>query len=110
MKMGLCVLAYLNHSKNIPLVIGGKFDDDGQACGVFGYSDASLGTGPKGRSIKAHLFKLDRKAGAIATKCNTTVSVYTSSFEAELEGVTSGMKPALRLMNILNILLLLMEI
>lgn len=103
LKMAKCVLVYLNFTKNIPLVIGGQPSSNGvDDCQLIGYSDASLGTGPKGRSIKAHMFKLGPDAGAITAKCNTTISVYTSSFEAELEGVTSGMKTALRLMNILD--------
>lgn len=102
MKMAKCVLAYLNFTKDIPLVIGGVPSDGVDTCQLIGYSDASLGTGPKGRSIKAHMFKLGSDAGAITAKCNTTISVYTSSFEAELEGATSGMKTALRLMNILD--------
>ena len=100
LKMGKAVLSYLYHTKDIPLVIGG--DTTTGNCELIGYSDASLGTGPKGRSIKAHMFKLGSQCGAVTAKCSTTTSVYTSSFEAELDGVTSCMKTASRLMNILN--------
>lgn len=94
MKMGKAVLSYLHHTR-------GEMDAANN-CELIGYSDASLGTGPKRGSIKAHMFKLGSKSGAITSKCNTTASVYTSSFEAELDGVTSGMKTALRLMKILD--------
>ncbi len=101
MVTGKGVLAYLLHTKNLPLVLGGKCETE-SAVDIIGYSDASLGTGTKGRSIKAHMFKLGTESGAITAKCGNSTSVYTSSFEAELDGVVTGMKTAARLMNILD--------
>lgn len=109
-KMAKCVLSYLLHSKDLPLVVGGKLnetEDSGKIeeqydIQVVGSSDASLGTGPKGRSVKAHIFKLNPDAGGVASKCTTSTSVYTSSFEAELDGIASSFKTASRLMNILD--------
>ncbi len=54
-------------------------------------------------SIKAHVLKLNNsQAGGVASKCTTSTSVYTSSFEAELDGITSSFKTASRLMDILD--------
>jgi hypothetical protein len=99
MKTARGVLSYLSHTRTLPLILGGV---DQHNVDITGYSDASLGTGSKGRSVKAHLFKLSQQAGAITAKCGTSTSVYTSSFEAELDGVVTGMKTASRLMNILQ--------
>ncbi len=109
MKMGRGVLSYLYHTRELPLVVGGILEknstaENGEehAIQVVGSSDASLGTGPKGKSIKAHVFKLNPQAGGVASKCTTSTSVYTSSFEAELDGITSSFKTASRLMDILD--------
>eukprot|EP01041_Mallomonas_annulata_P017748 gene17748-36355_t len=71
------VLNYLFHSSSLSLVLGG-----GPTIAIHGYSDASVGTGPKGRSIVSNLVKLSPKAGAITAKVTANQSVVTSSFEA----------------------------
>ena len=96
MLMGRYVLAYLNTTREYPLVLGGTSPLD-----LHGYTDASLGTAPKGRSVVAHLVKLNPSAGAIAAKVTANQSVVTSSFEAELDGVTRGIKSVNRIKNIL---------
>jgi hypothetical protein len=101
LKMGKLVLSYLYHSKDLPLVLGGPLSEDNKIQ-LTGYSDASLGTGPKGRSVKAHMFKLGEKAGSIVAKSGTSTSVYTSSFEAELDGITSAYKTTAKLLNMLE--------
>jgi hypothetical protein len=106
MKMGKCVCAYLHHTRDIPLIIGGDHqlinEKEEYAIKVTGYTDASLGTGPKGRSIKAEMFKLSPQAGAITSRSGASTSVFLSSFEAELDGIASGFKTASRINNILQ--------
>eukprot|EP01036_Dinobryon_divergens_P034000 gene34000-43929_t len=80
---------------SLPLVLGG-----GPTIAIHGYSDASLGTGPKGRSIVSNLVKLSPEAGAITAKVTANQSVVTSSFEAELDGVTRGVAKGLRHMEL----------
>ncbi len=99
LKMARYVLAYLYHTKEVPLVLGGDLSINNKV-ELTAYSDASLGTGPKGRSIKANMLKLGNEAGSIVAKASTSTSVYTSSFEAELDGVTSAYKTSLKILNI----------
>jgi hypothetical protein len=97
MRMAEHVLMYLNTTKHYPLVLGGTSEID-----VHTYTDASLGTGPKGRSVIANLTKLHPEAGAVSAYTKATNVVFTSSFEAELDGVTRGMKASSRTTNILK--------
>ena len=97
MKMAMYCLSYLFYTKDLPLVLGGKSELQ-----ITGYTDASLGTGPKGRSIVGQMIKLNDSSGAISAKAHATQCVFTSSFEAELDGVTSAMKSISRVSNILN--------
>ena len=97
MKMAIYCLSYLFYTKDLPLVLGGNSELQ-----ITGYTDASLGTGPKGRSILGQMIKLNENSGAISAKAHATQCVFTSSFEAELDGVASAMKSISRVSNILN--------
>ena len=97
MNMALYCIGYLNTTKDLPLVLGGD-----PVIRVYGYSDASLGTGPKSRSITGQLVKLSEKAGAVFAKASAQQTVRLSSFEAELDGLTSVMKSIMRINNILD--------
>jgi hypothetical protein len=68
-----------------PLVLGG-FDP----IEVLTYTDASLNTAPKGRSVIAYGTRLGMKAGLVSAKAQATMDVVLSSFEAELHGVDVG--------------------
>jgi hypothetical protein len=96
-KMAYHLLSYLYYSKEMPLVLGGTDD-----LRITSYTDASLGTGPKGRSILGHATKLGVNAGAINAKSTATTIVHLSSFEAELDGVTAAFKTVSRLINMLT--------
>ena len=85
--MATRVLHYLFHSADIPLVLGGALPVD-----MIASTDASLATGPKGRSIIARVLQLNSQSGSILAKCSSTSLVHGSSFEAELDGVYSTAK------------------
>ena len=87
-------MEYLSSTVDIPLVLGGS-----DSIGIHTYTDASLGTAPKGRSVIANLTKLSPKAGAINAKTSATTNVYLASFESELDGATSGVKTINRVNN-----------
>lgn len=96
-KMARCVLMYLNTTINTPLVLGGS-----TTMQITSYTDASLGTAPKGRSVVADINKLHPDAGAVSAHTKATQVVFTSSFEAELDGVTRGLKSQCRVSNIMR--------
>ena len=96
LKMARHVLSYLSTTKDIPLVLGGSIDLD-----VITYTDASLGTAPKGRSVTANITKLNEHAGAVSAHTKATDVVFTSSFESELDGVTRGLKSNSRVCNVI---------
>jgi hypothetical protein len=91
-----CV-AYLYQSRELPLVLGGSSEFE-----ITAYTDASLGTGGKGRSVIGHLVKLNEKSGAIYAKATATQGVHMSSFEAELDGVSTSLKSIRRVNNIMT--------
>jgi hypothetical protein len=95
--MAYYCIGYLNSTKSIPLVLGGK-----NKIGSVSYTDASLGTGPNGRSIVGEINKLNVEAGGISAKATAGHGVMLSSFEAELDGVTRAMKSMRRISNILK--------
>ena len=97
MRMARCVLSYLNATKDLPLVLGGSSEVNPVT-----YSDASLGTGPKGRSVVGNMTKLNERAGAVSANSKATNVVFTSSFEAELDGGTRGLKSNARIVNVLT--------
>jgi hypothetical protein len=95
--MAKYVIGYLNSTIFMPLILGGTEDIQ-----PHGYSDASLGTGPKSRSISGHLVSLNSTAGAIYAKSSAQISTRMSSWEAELDGVSTAMKSLIRILNILQ--------
>jgi len=95
--MARCVLLYLNTTINIPLVLGGSTTTQ-----ITSYTDASLGTAPKGRTAVADINKLHPDAGAVSANTKATQVVFTSSFEAQLDGVTRGLKSQCRVRNIMR--------
>ena len=96
-KMAMYILSYLYTTRDLPLVLGGLGD-----LGVITYTDASLGTAPKGRSVVASVTKLNEHAGAVSAHTKATSVVFTSSFEAELDGTTRGIKDNSRICNIIE--------
>jgi len=90
-------LQYLYQSKTMPLVLGGSAELRLEV-----FSDASLGTAPKGRSTTGHLARLAEKSGGIFAKATATSTVMMSSFEAELDGASTAMKTISRIDNILT--------
>jgi len=88
---------YLLQHKDLPLVLGGD-----SSIQVTSFTDASLGTAPKGKSVLAGIHRLNQTAGAIIAKSMKTQSVWLSSFEAELDGVSQAMKDSSRITNILE--------
>jgi hypothetical protein len=97
MNMARNVLSYLHTTKELPLVLGGS-----EELKVITYTDASLGTAPKGRSVVANLTKLNADAGAVSASTKATTVVFTSVFEPELDGATRGFKANSRIVNILK--------
>jgi hypothetical protein len=91
------VISYLNTSINIPLVLGGD-----QTVSVTGYTDASLATGPKSRSITGEMVKLNDAAGSVSSKATASHTVLQSSFEAELYGLTNVIKSVNATCNLLD--------
>jgi len=78
-------------------VLGGT-----QTLEILGYSDASLGTGPKGRSILSQVVRLQSNAGAIHAKTRASSMVYLNVFEAELDGCSIVVKDVSRIQNIFD--------
>jgi hypothetical protein len=97
MDMANYVVSYLSQSRELPLVLGGQLDLQ-----ILGFSDASLGTAPHGRSTTGHLVKLSDQAGAVIAKSKATSTVTTSSFEAELDSASTAVKSVARVQIILE--------
>lgn len=97
MKMAMRCVSYLYYSSDMPLVLGGN-----ENMNIRGYTDASLGTAPKGRSVTGQVIKLNEGSGAVIAKSRTTTAVVTSSFEAELDGAVNLVKLTSRVRNILD--------
>jgi len=97
MQMAEYVIGYLVSTKDLPLVLGGT-----SPLRVISNSDASLNTGPHGRSIGAHTSSLGEGAGAISAKASAQTSVRSSSFEAELDSISNALKSVKRIFNILT--------
>lgn len=90
-------IAYLNTTKDIPLVLGGE-----HPVRVVGYTDASLATGPNCRSVTGEIIKLNEHAGAISAKASAGHTVLQSSFEAELYGMVNVLKSVAGQRNVLD--------
>jgi len=97
MDMAKYCVAYLYQSRDLPLVLGGSGELQ-----ITAYTDASLGTAGKGRSVIGHLVKLHPDAGAIFARSTATQTVHLSSFEAELDGLFTALKSVSRVKNILT--------
>jgi len=80
-------IQYLYTTKYIPLVLGGE-----KPIEILGYSDASLGTGPKCRSVLSQVVRLQSDSGAIHAKTKASSMVYMNVFEAELDGCSVVVK------------------
>ena len=91
------LLNYLYTTRCIPLVLGGS--DDIQ---ITAYSDCSLGTGPKGRSIVGLAMKLHPFSGAISAQSKSTQCVVLNIFEGELDGLAKGIQAVNRVTNTLT--------
>jgi hypothetical protein len=88
------VAAYLFHSKDIPLIIGGK-----ELLKIYASSDASLATGPKGKSIVGTLLRFNPKSGAVRAKTKAMMKVALSSFEGEISGLFESFRHSARFRN-----------
>jgi hypothetical protein len=55
-------------------------------------TDASLATGPRRRSILGSMIAFGLDSGAVHAKATTSESTCLSSFEAELDGLTTILK------------------
>jgi len=95
--MAKYVLSYLHFSHDLRLVLGGS-----AVINLNGYTDASLRTAPKGRSVLGSIEKLHPDAGAVCAKCRATSLVHLATFEAELDGVMVSMKRVRRVRNVLD--------
>ena len=82
------------------MVLGGEISPEGIA--VQSWTDASLGTAPKGKSIIGHLVKVQPNSSSIMTKAKATTNVYLSSFESELDGYIVASRSVQRINNILQ--------
>jgi len=97
LNMAKKVVIYLFTTKSVPLILGGKGDIE-----IMVSTDSSYGTGPKGRSISGHLVRLHPKAGAVSAKSHASRYVRLSTFESELEGLTTAVKTLKRLINVIT--------
>jgi hypothetical protein len=91
------VLPYLYHSKELSLNIGSRHPVQ-----IIAYSDASPGTAPRGRSVGSTCIQLALDSGCILAKARTTTATILSSFEAELDSITTTIKYVFRINNILQ--------
>ena len=98
--MAYYCIGYLHTTIHLPLVLGG-----GSPPSIHAYTDASLATGPRRRSVLGSLVTLGPQSGAVHAKATTSGSTCLSSFEAELDGLTTIIKSVSRLRYILQELL-----
>ncbi len=96
LRIAYYVIAYLKATVQMDLVLGGRTQ-----LRVIAYSDASLGTGPKGRSIIGYFIRLGEDSGAVAEKARATMTVSLSSFEAEFDGAATAFKAIQRMVNVI---------
>ena len=100
LSMAYYCIGYLYTTMDLPLVLGGT-----SPLTLFGWTDASLGTGPRRRSVLGNISALGPNSGAIQAKATTSTATCLSSFEAELDGLTTMLKTLMRLRHILRELL-----
>jgi hypothetical protein len=97
--MAKYVAAYLYYTKDVPLVLGGS-----EQVHLTAYSDSSLATAPKRRSVSGQITKLHPNAGAVYAKPKTSQSTRTSSFESELDALSEALKTLMYLETVLKTL------
>ena len=95
--MALHCVEYLYQTLDIPLVLGGE-----EKIGAKLSSDASLGTGPKCRSISAVFARLGARAGGVLAKSTAAHMLSLSSFESELDAFSRAVKVMMFLYNLLE--------
>ncbi len=66
------------------------------------YTDSSLGTGPKGRSISGQMSRLNPASDSIPAQSTASTLVSMSSFESELDAATSAIKSLSRIATVLE--------
>jgi hypothetical protein len=99
LSMARYLASYLYYTKDLPLVLGGSEDIQ-----LTSYTDSSLATAPKRRSVSGQLTKLHPDSGAIHAKAKATSSTRMSSFESELDALSEALKTALYLETLLDTL------
>jgi hypothetical protein len=87
LSMAYYCIGYLYTTMDLPLVLGGT-----SPLTLFGWTDASLGTGPRRRSVLGNISTLGPNSGAIQAKATTSTATCLSSFEAKLDGLTTMLK------------------
>ena len=100
-RMAHHLVQYLFNTKDMPMILGGQLSSQ-EGLTITSFSDASLGTAPKGKSVIAHLVKVNELSASIVTKAKATTNVYLSSFEAELDAYVAATKSVTRIKNILS--------
>ena len=100
LNMAYYCLGYLYTTQDLPLVLGGT-----SPVSIRSNTDASLATGPRRRSILGSMVALGLDSGAVHAKATTSGSTCLSSFEAELDGLTTILKSVIRIRHILQELL-----
>jgi hypothetical protein len=66
---------------------------------IYASSDASLATGPKGKSIIGTLLRFNPKSGAVRAKSKAMLKVALSSFEGEIGGLFESFRHSARMRN-----------
>jgi hypothetical protein len=100
-RMARHCIQYLVNTAYMPMVLGGEIPKEGLH--VQAFTDASLGTAPKGKSVIAHLVKVQETSASIITKAKATTNVYLSSFESELDGYIVATRSVQRMKNIIEL-------
>jgi hypothetical protein len=91
------VIRYLICTELVPLVLGGTEERR-----IITTTDASLATGPKGRSIIASVSRLSPRSGAVHVKTRAEMHVSLSSYQGEIGSYYRGIKDGARIKNILD--------
>jgi hypothetical protein len=99
MKVAIRAVVFLDATKEkYPLVLGGKHPIQ-----MMTYTDATLGTGPKMKSVIAYATRLGPRAGLVMAKAKATIDVTLSSFESEAHGLDAGLSQSEQAHEILNL-------
>ena len=95
--MAYYCLGYLYTTQDLPLVLGGT-----SPVSIWSNTDASLAKRPRRRSILGSMVALGLDSGVVHAKATTSGSTCLSSFEAELDGLTTILKSVIRIRHILQ--------